>query len=143
MKVLHMLEEDQSCTATALHFGVSIETITRIKKLEGRVRMTTDITFNMSAKLINSFNNRPPIFMEAALVAWIVNRLYKNVALHKKTVTAKVLSLYHTFTDKAINDNRGGGENGIRNLQPDILACTQYKKRFCAGRMWLKAFLER
>ena len=84
MKVLHMLEEGQTCTAVARHFGVSIDTITRIKKSKERVRMTADITFNMSTKQIISPYHKPRILMEAALVAWIVERSQKNLVLDEK-----------------------------------------------------------
>ena len=48
LKVIHMLEKGQSCTAIARHFGVSRNTNTRIRKLEERVRMTGDFSFNIS-----------------------------------------------------------------------------------------------
>ena len=53
LKVLQMLEERRSYTATALHFGVSI---------------------------ISPYH-KPHILMEAALVAWIVDRSQKSLVL--------------------------------------------------------------
>ena len=52
--------------------------------------------------------------MEAAFVAWVVDRCKKNVVLDAKTITAKALSLYDTFTEKAIGDNHG--ESTLKNL---------------------------
>ena len=143
MKVLHMLEEGQTCPAVARHFGVSIDTIIRIRKSEERVRMTADITFDMSTKRIISPHHKPHILMEAALVAWIVDRSQKNLVLNEKTIIAKALSLYDTVTEKAINDNHGENENDIKYLQLDNSVSMGSKKRFCASRSWFKEFLER
>ena len=37
---LHMMKKGISCTAIAKHFGVSRNTINRIKKAKGRIRMS-------------------------------------------------------------------------------------------------------
>ena len=89
MRVLDMTKEGKSHAAIACHFGLCINTFNRIKKAGSRIRKTADITPNMSTKRAISLHHETFIYMEAALVKWIVNCRKKNVALDMKAIRMK------------------------------------------------------
>ena len=126
MKVLEMRKEGQTSAAIARHFGVHKDTIQRINKAKERIRRTSDITFNTSAKRVVSSYYEPLILMEAALVVWIEDCRKKNTTLDRKTVKTKAVNLYESFTHKEA-DNRWGSN----------------KNRFSASPVWLWRFLKR
>ena len=143
MEILHMKKEGKSFTAIARHFGVSRWTISRTMKVEDRIRNTADSTLNPSAKKLISPYHKPLLLMETALVRWIEDCRQKNMALDKKIIQRKAMSLYETFSSKETDDIQDGDKNPIYDSQCANSSAVQPKKRFSASRKWFCRFCKR
>ena len=143
MEILRMKKEEKSSSAIARHFGVSISTINKMKKAEDRIRRTADSTFNMSTNKLISPCYKPLFLMETALLTWIANCWQKNMALNKKIIQTKAMSLYKTFSSKEIDGSQDCDENKINDSQSANSSASKYGKRFSASNDWFYRFRKR